>query len=91
MLKDAITITKLATITVTELLHPSKFKIYNPQRHQFKQIGPFATQARKVALTQSHPLVRRTTRDANYRHFKAKTLVEMSDDLFGLFSLRCFC
>ena len=91
MLRGVITITRLATITVIELLSPSKFKIFSLQPHQFKENNPFATQAQKVAPTQSRHLARRITRDANNRNAKSKTLVEMSDDFFVLFSLWCFC
>jgi hypothetical protein len=64
MLRGVITTTRLATITVIEHHHQSQFKILSPQCHQFKEISPFATQAQKVAPTQSRRLARRTTRDA---------------------------
>ena len=65
MQRDAITTTRLATITVIEHHHPSKCKIFNQQRHQLKESNPFATQVLRVALTQSHHLARRITRDVS--------------------------
>lgn len=91
MLRGVITTTRLATITVIEHHHQSKSKMFSQQRHKFKEKHQFATPVLRVALTQSHHLARRITRDAKNLRAKAKTLVEISGDFFGLFGLGSFC
>ena len=92
MLRAAITTTRRATIIAIEHHHPSKFKMFSQQRHKVKKSNPFATQALRVAPTQSHHLAKRITRDAKYCDTKGKTVVELAGDLFGIFSsLERFC
>jgi hypothetical protein len=65
MLKGAIPTTRMVTITAIEHHHQSQFKMLSRQRHQFKENSPFATQAPKVALTQSHQVAGKIIKGAN--------------------------